>query len=79
VKDGCACFATNTVVTARQDFKRSARPQIGVVLRWRKLNRVKLVEGVWYTAPNHSRPGSCVVEADIDAEDHPQREPQNGH
>src|SRR5215471_5350713 len=24
-----------------------------------KLNRVKLVEGAWRTAPNHSRPASC--------------------
>src|SRR5215469_18782804 len=26
-----------------------------------KLNRVKLVEGDWRTAPNHSRPASCVA------------------
>ena len=31
-----------------------------------KLSRVKLVEGDWRTAPNHSRPASCVAEADID-------------
>jgi len=40
---------------------------------------VRLVEGAWRTAPNHSRPGSCVADADIDAEDHPERDPQNGH
>ena len=44
-----------------------------------KLSRVKLVEDAWRTAPNHSRPASCVVEADIDAEDHPERAPQKGH
>jgi hypothetical protein len=44
-----------------------------------KLSRVKLVEGDWRTAPNHSRPASCVAEADIDAEDHPERDPQKGH
>ena len=44
-----------------------------------KLSRVKLVEGAWYTAPNHSRPASCVTETDIDAEDHPERAPQKGH
>ncbi len=27
----------------------------------------------------HSRPASCVVEADIDAEDQPERDPQKGH
>ena len=44
-----------------------------------KLTRVKLVEDAWRTAPNHSRPASCVAEADIDAEDHPERDPQKGH
>jgi len=44
-----------------------------------KLSRVKLVEDAWHTAPNHSRPASCVAEADIDAEDHPEGVPQKGH
>jgi hypothetical protein len=44
-----------------------------------KLSRVKLVEGDWRTAPNLSRPAACVAEADIDAEDHPERAPQQGH
>lgn len=44
-----------------------------------KLSKVKLVEGAWCTAPNHSRPGSCVADADIDVEDHPERDPQKGH
>ena len=44
-----------------------------------KLSRVKLVGGAWRTAPNHSRPASCVAEADIDAEDQPERDPQKGH
>ena len=43
-----------------------------------KLSRVKLLDDGWRTAPNHSRPASCVVEVDIDAEDHPERDPQNG-
>ncbi len=34
-----------------------------------KLGKVKLLDEEWRTAPNHSRPASCVVEADIDAED----------
>ena len=41
-----------------------------------KRSRVKLVDGDWRTAPNHSRPASCVAVADIDAEDHPERAPQ---
>ena len=41
-----------------------------------KLSRVKIAEDAWRTAPNHSRPTSCVIEADIDAEDQPD-DPQN--
>jgi len=57
---------------------------VGSSANWRcveleKLSRVKLLEDAWHTAPNHSRPASCVVEADIDAEDHPERDPQKGH
>jgi hypothetical protein len=43
-----------------------------------KLRAVELLEGSWKTAPNHSRPATCVVEADIDAEDQPERDPQKG-
>jgi hypothetical protein len=44
-----------------------------------KLRKVELLDGVWNTAPNHSRPTSCVIEADIDAEDQPERHAQKGH
>ena len=55
---------------------RSGLQPVGSPENWRcivleKLSRVKLIEGAWQTAPNHSRPTSCVPEADIDAEDHP--------
>jgi hypothetical protein len=43
-----------------------------------KLSQVRLLEGTWHTAPNHSRPASCVVDADIDAEDRAERDPQKG-
>jgi hypothetical protein len=43
-----------------------------------KLSSVKLLEDSWRTAPNHARPASCIVKADIDAEDHPGDDPQNG-
>jgi hypothetical protein len=63
---------------------RSGLQPMGSPANWRcvaleKLSRVKLVEGPWRTAPNHSRPASCVTETDIDAEDHPERDPQKGH
>ena len=35
-----------------------------------KLSRVKLLDGPC-TAPNHSRPASCMVDVDIDADDQP--------
>jgi hypothetical protein len=43
-----------------------------------KLSQVRLLEGAWRTAPNRSRPASCVVDADIDAEDQAERDPQKG-
>jgi hypothetical protein len=43
-----------------------------------KLSRVRLLDEPWHTAPNHSRPASCVVEADIDADDHLLGDPQKG-
>ena len=43
-----------------------------------KLSKVKVLDDAWRTAPNHSRPASCVVDADIDAEVQPEGEPQNG-
>jgi hypothetical protein len=62
---------------------RSRLEQSGSPANWRcmvveKLRQVRLLEDDWKTAPNHSRPTSCVVEADIDAEDQPERDPQKG-
>jgi hypothetical protein len=56
---------------------------VGSPANWRcialeKLRAVELLEDSWKTAPNHSRPATCVVEADIDAEDQPERDPQKG-
>jgi hypothetical protein len=64
------------------DSKSGLEPA-GSPANWRclaleKLSRVELLEDGWRTAPNHSRPARCIVEADIDAEDHPERDPQNG-
>ncbi|HWZ31424.1 MAG TPA: hypothetical protein VNX18_08840 [Bryobacteraceae bacterium] len=36
-----------------------------------RLSRVKLLDDDWQTAPNHSRPQSCVPDVDMDAEDYP--------
>jgi hypothetical protein len=50
---------------------------------WRRialeeLSKVKLLRGPWRTAPNHSRPANCIVDVDIDADDQPERDPQQG-
>ncbi len=58
---------------------------IGSPANWRcialeKLRKVTLLEsGTWRTAANHSRPQTCVTDVDVDAEDYPERDPQNGH
>jgi hypothetical protein len=49
---------------------------VGSSTNWRcvvleKLSKVKLLEDAWRTAPNHSRPDSCVTSSDIDVEDYP--------
>jgi hypothetical protein len=46
----------------------------GSAANWRciaveKLSKAAVLEGAWYTAPNYSRPQSCVVEMDVDVED----------
>ena len=43
-----------------------------------KLRSVELLDGRWRTASNHSRPASCIIDADVDAEDYPVRDPQRG-
>lgn len=43
-----------------------------------ELSQVKVRQDAWRSAPNHSRPASCVVDADIDAEDYPEGDPQKG-
>jgi hypothetical protein len=62
---------------------RSGLESEGSPANWRcvaleMLSRVELLEGSWRTAPNHSRPQSCVARVDVDAEDQPDRDPQNG-
>jgi hypothetical protein len=65
------------------ESERGLKPA-GSPANWRcgvleKLGRVKLQDDGWHTAPNHSRPASCIIKPDIDAEDYPERDPQKGH
>jgi hypothetical protein len=71
-----ACCAPNTAEIVRVVWA------LGSAENWRcvvfeKLRRVELLNGSWKTAPNHSRRATCVVDADIDAEDQVERD-QNG-
>jgi hypothetical protein len=44
-----------------------------------ELSEVDVLDEPWRTAPNHSRPASCIVEVDIDADDQPAAlDPQKG-
>jgi hypothetical protein len=44
-----------------------------------KFSRVELLDDIWRTAPNHSRPQTCISEVDVDAEDYPDGIPHSGH
>ena len=53
---------------------RSGLQATGSPANWRcivieKLSKVELLDEAWHTAPNHSRPQTCVAEVDVDAED----------
>lgn len=45
----------------------------GSPANWRciavELRRVELLDDAWHTAPNHSRPQTCVAEVDVDTAD----------
>lgn len=43
-----------------------------------KLSTVELLQDSWHTAPNHSRPQTCIVQVEMDVEDQPEQAPQNG-
>ena len=75
-KGNCECCAINTAGKARAAFSRRGRQLTGAALHWKSSVGCWRVPG--HTAPNHSRPASCVIDADIDAEDQVEREPQKG-
>ena len=41
-----------------------------------KLSIVELLQDSWHTAPNHSRPQTCIVRVEMDVEDQPDDTPQ---
>jgi hypothetical protein len=64
--------------TSRSGLKPPGSPANWRCIAVDKLSGVKLLKGAWQTAPNHSRPASCIADADVDAEDYPERNPQQG-
>jgi hypothetical protein len=64
--------------TSRSGLKPPGSPDNWRCIAVDKLSGVKLLKGAWQTAPNHSRPASCIADADVDAEDYPERNPQQG-
>lgn len=63
---------------SRSGLKPPGSPENWRCIALGELTGVELMEGPWQTAPNHSRPSSCIAEADVDAEDYPDRKPQQG-
>ena len=47
-------------------------------MKLEKFSRIQLLDGIWSTAPNHSRPQTCVTDVDVDAEDYPDGNPHSG-
>ena len=39
-----------------------------------KIREVELLDGLWHTAENHSRPAHCIERVEIDVDDQPERD-----
>jgi hypothetical protein len=60
------------------ELQQSGSPANWRCMKLEKFSRVELLEGIWHTAANHSRPQTCVTDVDVDADDYPERNPQSG-
>jgi hypothetical protein len=61
---------------SRSGFQPGAGSGIWRCLSLNKLTRIGLLDGDWRTEPH--APQHCVEHVEIDAEDHPDPDPQNG-
>ena len=59
-------------------LRASGAPENWRCLAVGKLLDVAVLGDAWRTAPNHTRPQTCIAEVDVDADDYPERDPQNG-
>jgi hypothetical protein len=78
VRENFRCCATSLVERAKSGLEAVGSPANWRCTALEKFGRVKLLDVAWRTAPRHSRPACCVIDADMDAEDYPERDPQNG-
>jgi hypothetical protein len=76
-KDNFEFCAINTAVRAKVACSRSARRITGAALRLRNSAQWNFWKA--HGAPHRTIPASCIADADIDAEDYPERDPQKGH
>lgn len=60
------CFSYQYGGKSRSTLEQSGSPANRRCMVVGKLRHVRLLDDNWQTAPNHSRPTSCVGEADID-------------
>jgi hypothetical protein len=56
---------------SRSGLKPAGSPDNWRCIALDQLSGVELLDGEWRTAANHSRPASCIVDPDVDAEDYP--------
>lgn len=72
------CSVINLGARVRVVWVKPGSPSNWRCIALEELSKVRLLRGPWRTAPNHSRPAHCIVHVDIDADDQPERAPQNG-
>ena len=68
------CSAISTVEKARWAWVRREHKRTGVAWRLEKIREVELLDGLWHTAENHSRPAHCIERVEIDVDDQPERD-----
>jgi hypothetical protein len=63
------CFVISIAGRSVSGLQAAGSPANWRCIAVEKLSRVELLEDMWHTAPNHTRPQTCVAEVDVDAED----------
>jgi hypothetical protein len=70
--------ATSYGGTSESGLEPEGSPKNWRCITVERLSNVMLRRGRWRTAPNHSRPQTCIMVPEADVEDQPEGEPQNG-